>query len=140
MELATCKNAKEYKIALKRIRKYIESENKKYPDDSFIKIDVPTHVYNLIAGYRSKNFIAQIYSEKNAVRISVVRTKLKDDGGFEEKITWEELMWIKDKLGYGNYDAVEILPKNSDVVNVANMRHIWIPDQNLFGFIWRNEK
>lgn len=41
-------------------------------------------------------------------------------------ITWDDLQWIKRAAGYGDREAVEVYPLDDDVVNVANMRHLWI--------------
>lgn len=45
-------------------------------------------------------------------------------------------MDIKRQLGYGDFDAVEVYPKDNDVVNVANIRHLFILNEPL-PFIWR---
>jgi len=52
---------------------------------------------------------------------------IQNNGEYVEGITWEELQSLKDQSGYGNCCAVEIYPPNKDIVNVANMRHLWIP-------------
>lgn len=42
--------------------------------------------------------------------------------------------------GYGDRDAVEAYPKNSDVVNVANIRHLWIlPNHADLPVFWRKK-
>lgn len=45
-------------------------------------------------------------------------------------ITWSELQEIKNAL-YGNESqALEVYPKESNLVNYANVRHIWIISSN----------
>lgn len=41
-------------------------------------------------------------------------------------ISWDDLQWIKGAAGYRDREAVEVYPRDGDVVNVANMRHLWI--------------
>jgi hypothetical protein len=41
-------------------------------------------------------------------------------------IGWDDLQRLKGEAGYGEYCAVEIYPPDADVVNVANMRHLFI--------------
>lgn len=43
-----------------------------------------------------------------------------------EGISWDDLAWLKDAAGYADREAVELYPRTGDVVNVANMRHLWI--------------
>jgi len=86
--------------------------------------------------FRSCNFVAQVFDEAlGARRISVQRTMIDDDGEWIQRITWDDLMGVKAECGYGNCWAVEIYPPNDDVVNVANMRHLWlIPEAPLFAW------
>ena len=42
-------------------------------------------------------------------------------------ITWDELQSIKNQIGYQDFLAFEMYPPEKDVVNVENMRHLWIP-------------
>jgi hypothetical protein len=52
-------------------------------------------------------------------------------------ITWEQLQQIKRQVGYGGFDAVEVYPDDDDVVNVSNMRHLWILEPGSLPFAWR---
>ena len=71
------------------------------------------------------------------VRLSVNRTAIEGPR-WKEGVSWDELQAIKRQCGYGDHDAVEVFPRDVDVVNVANMRHLWIldPAQPL-PFAWR---
>lgn len=48
------------------------------------------------------------------------------DGNWIDGITWDELMEIKRQCGFGDRLAVEIYPPDEHIVNVANMRHLFI--------------
>ncbi|TDR82151.1 DUF7694 domain-containing protein [Paludibacterium purpuratum] len=86
--------------------------------------------------WRSRKFLVQAFMEAEAVvRLSICRTKL-DGSRWEDGITWDELQEIKAEVGYADFDAVEIFPRASDVVNVANMRHLWVMPGPV-SFAWR---
>jgi len=52
--------------------------------------------------------------------------------------SWDELMQIKRQCGYGDACACELLPPDKDIVNVANMRHIFIMDTPP-QFLWKKD-
>jgi len=79
-----------------------------------------------IAVYRSFKFLAQVFSENDGIiRISVNRAEFVADG-WGENISWDELQQVKREVGYGDRFAVEVYPADKDIVNVANMRHLWV--------------
>ena len=41
-------------------------------------------------------------------------------------ISWDSLQDIKRRRGYGDKYAIEIYPREVDIVNVAAMRHLWV--------------
>lgn len=91
-----------------------------------------------IAVFRSKRFLVQAYEENaGVIRLSVCRTTVDSNGNWLAHITWEELQKIKNGVGYSEQDAVEVYPRDQDVVNVCNMRHLWIMPEHL-KFAWRN--
>jgi hypothetical protein len=99
----------------------------------------PDRSRKLLNCWRSRDYLVQVFVERiELVRLSINRTTLNGTGGWNDNMTWDELQAIKSTVGYGEYDAVEIYPCDEDVVNVANMRHLWVmpKDQKLF-FAWR---
>lgn len=89
---------------------------------------------------RNKSFFVQLYRHDGGIiRITVNRPELKSIGRWVDGITWDELHDIKTKIGYGHRDAVEIYPKEHDVVNDANMRHLWVLPEHGLNFIWRSK-
>ncbi|MGA3209451.1 MAG: hypothetical protein ABSE05_16705 [Syntrophales bacterium] len=105
----------------------VSKENWPYNDD-----------INRIAVFLSLYYLAQIFDEKNGViRISCNRTTMDQNGQWEENLSWDELMEVKRQCGYGESYAVEVLPGDSEIVNVANMRHIWITPHPIVG--WRKK-
>lgn len=74
----------------------------------------------------SRNFLVQEFKEENAIRLTVNRTTIQSTGRWIDNIEWDDLQLIKREIGYGDYYAIEIYPRECDLVNVANMRHLWI--------------
>lgn len=84
-----------------------------------------THVWH------SRKFLVQMFDETpfqgiDTRRISICRVTLRNDGAWEEWLSWEELMQIKREIGFGDWYGLEICPRDRDIVNVANMRHLWL--------------
>ena len=86
--------------------------------------------------WRDKKYLVQVFKDNGVIRISINRVKVNDDGGWVDNITWDELQDIKRQVGYGDRLAVEVYPKDMDIENVANMRHLWILDAPIHGVGW----
>ena len=88
--------------------------------------------------FRSREFLLQVYEAPKPalVRLSVNRT-IATAERWQAGISWDELQRLKGECGYAFYDAVEVYPATEDVVNDANMRHLWVMDEKLT-FAWRN--
>ncbi len=86
---------------------------------------------------RSRDFLVQEFAADGMalVRLSVNITGM-DGTRWKDGIPWEDLQRLKAEAGYPMHDAVEVFPRATDVVNVANMRHIWIL-RDLLPFAWR---
>lgn len=97
--------------------------------------------------WRSRSFLVQVFDQNpnrpqpeetpTIIRLSINRTQWDErQNTWSANISWEELQRVKREVGFGSCDAVEIFPDDKDVVNVANMRHLWIlPDR--IPFAWR---
>lgn len=90
--------------------------------------------------WRSRHYLVQEFDapEPACVRLSVNRTSLTGDR-WADNITWDELQDIKAQCGYPMADAVEVYPRAGDVVNVANMRHLWVLREPV-AFAWRAKR
>lgn len=50
-------------------------------------------------------------------------------------LSWDDLQRAKREVGRGDCWAVEVYPADGDVVNVANMRHLWLlPERPAFAW------
>lgn len=83
--------------------------------------------------WRSKHFLVQIFEESGHERLTVCRTELSGQN-WRDGISWDDLQNLKRECGRGHRCAVELFPPDSAVVNVANMRHLWIVDSP--DFMW----
>lgn len=78
-----------------------------------------------VAVFVSQEFMAQVFAECPGSRVSVNRVQV-GSSGWKAEISWDELQRVKREIGMGDAWAVEIYPPDSQVVNVANMRHLWV--------------
>lgn len=102
------------------------------------RADWPYELENLTEVWRSKRFLVQVLSEAGGMeRMSVCRTS-SNGSQWDDQITWEELMQCKREIGRAQRDALEVYPADKDIVNVANMRHLWIPVEPV-QFAWRKK-
>lgn len=92
---------------------------------------------NLQRVWRSHDFLVQQFEapEPATCRLSVCRTQ-QLGATWVGDISWDELQDLKTQAGFGFSFAVEVYPSALDVVNVANMRHLWILAEAP-AFAWR---
>ena len=77
--------------------------------------------------WRSKWFLATLFNDTPNKRLTVNRTEFDTvTGQWRQGITWDDLMLIKKECGFGDTWAVEIYPPTNQIINVANMRHLWL--------------
>lgn len=92
---------------------------------------------------RSSRFLVQMFEERDGiVRMSVNRTEWDERANrWREDIGWDDLQRLKREAGYADRCAVEVLPPDRLVVNVANMRHVFIyPAGIVPKFAWGAER
>ncbi len=125
--------------------KYLANENAKY-HETFVLIapeDYPENFHNFRLPervWRNRKFIVQEFAENHGIiRLSINRTSIDNSGGWLDGISWDELQEIKNRIGYSENEAVEVFPAQSDVINVANIRHLWVLPEKT-GFSWKNKK
>lgn len=91
----------------------------------------------LVRALRNKDWLIQIFDDQGHTRLTVCRARLAPNGQrWAEGITWDELMWLKAEAGYAAAWCVEVYPPDNEVIDVANMRHLWVlPEPPAYG--WR---
>lgn len=129
-------------IKRKVAKRYLDRENRKWPEtltpapmDQWPQPQENERIPKAV--FRSRDYLVQVFDEMNGlVRISANRTRIAADGNWSDGLTWDELQQIKSEVGYADKDAVEVYPHQMDIVNIYNMRHLWVFPQPLF-FAWR---
>lgn len=108
---------------------YLRQENQKYTE---VLEEIPREEWpavipdRLWKALRSNQFFVQIYQEADdIIRLTACRTAMEGDD-WAANITWDSLQDLKRRCGYGERYAIEVYPREIDMVNVAAMRHLWI--------------
>lgn len=115
-------------ITTRAQRRQLERENARRPATMtrVLLADWPDYrPEGLVAVWCSRDFLAQFYTHEAAPRLSVCRTSISGDR-WVDGITWDELQRVKRECGFGDRWAVECYPAERDLVNVGNLRHLWI--------------
>lgn len=118
---------------------YLRAENRQFTAE-LVPMAVPGgREPGPIAAWRSNRFLVQLFNDCGAQRITINRAAIDETTGrWLDGITWDEIQAIKKQIGFGDRYAVELYPADADVVNVANMRHIWLVDAPAFA--WRRDR
>jgi hypothetical protein len=129
---------------IRRVQKAIWKENEKF-SEKFVELPISdtqsqgSRGAKRIKVFRNNKFLAQIFQESDSLRLSVNRTSIDNKGRWQDGITWDELNFVKNNVGFADFDALEVYPAQKDLVNVANIRHLWIVTEGKLPFVWRNE-
>jgi len=119
-------------MSFSRIRKQLaqlEDENKKWP---LYLVEIPKDKWPSgfteirMSVWRSREYLVQVFEPKSGGQRITVSSTVVCGRMWKDGISWDELMRLKRECGFGDRWAVEIYPADSDVVNVSNMRHLWI--------------
>jgi hypothetical protein len=121
-------------------QKHLRAENRRF-SRTFDQVDTGEPLLpGMIRVLRSRDYLVQVFEEVGGIiRLTVCRTEIDANGHWRADIPWEELQRIKCEVGFADRDAVEVFPKIKDVVNVANMRHLWIVPETMVPFAWRSK-
>jgi hypothetical protein len=98
----------------------------------------PEREHQPLAVWRSRAFLVQVYErppygDAEVLQLAVNRALLKRGAAqqWDDGISWDELQRLKREAGYGDWYGFEVYPRDKDVVNVANMRHLWLCSEPL---------
>jgi len=78
----------------------------------------------------SRDYLVQIYEhpDESAIRLTVCRTRMHN-GRWVDGLDWDELQAIKNAVGFADKWLVEVFPPEDQVVNIQNMRHLFVLDE-----------
>lgn len=125
-------------VTSRQQRRLLEKENAKQPRtlQPVPRSEWPDHPRQPKEVWSSRDYLVQVYAEPSGMeRLSISRTSLQGER-WADGLSWEDLMGLKRQCGRGDRDALEVYPADKDVVNVANMRHLWLPPEPV-AFAWR---
>lgn len=97
---------------------------------------------------RIRKFIAEVNQRFGEKFVEIPReeigrcqygTTIKDDGSFDDGISWDRIQQIKSAVGFGDYWGLEVFPTDKTLVNVSNIRHIWLFEERP-PFAWSGEE
>lgn len=109
-------------------------------------IEVPREEWPAMTGWeavplrvwRSADYLAVLYMDKadglrrltvnSTRRMRVPLSRKRSGTDWRDGITWDELQRIKNECLGEDVWCVEVYPAQDDVVDVANMRHLWVLD------------
>ena len=91
--------------------------------------------------WQSRDYLAVLYVDtRDGSRcLSVNRTATNRDGSWMDGITWDELQRVKNETVGPETWAVEVFPAQSEMINEANMRHLWVLDEAP-SYAWKGGK
>jgi hypothetical protein len=120
-------------MTLKEARKWLAIDAAK-SGDRFAEMPLDgmrSRPRDMVRAMRNRHYLVQEYAAPEKAphvlcRLSVNRALLNDRGDWLDGITWDQLQAVKAAVGYGDHDAIEVYPRERDVVNVANIRHLWV--------------
>lgn len=99
-------------------------------------IPPPNNLKEPLRAWRSREYFVQLYWDPSSLpRLTINRCRIKA-GGWEGGISWDTIQRLKREAGYGDSWAVECYPPDNQVVNVANLRHLFLlPERPAYGWV-----
>ena len=140
-------NRREARAAAKEVRE----RTRKFPCELIPAPDawasVMPRAKTLLEVWVSRFYLVQVHSVPEMPgyeRLSIGRCELDEDLSiarnaphWRDGISWDELQQIKAQCGRGDRCAVELYPPDEMVVNVANLRHLFVyPPCERPAFVW----
>jgi len=89
-------------------------------DEIDISEDHPDKLEGVQRAWSNDRYAVQ-YLKRNGFEVLMVR---RHDGGSD--YPWRDLQRIKDEVMGPDREAVQVFPKKSEIVDSANMAHIWL--------------
>lgn len=95
-------------------------------DENDPNMPYTSHASDLREVWRNKQFTVLVWRVPGGTKMSVQRNEWDSHTRrYKDGITWDEIMEIKRAIGFGNMCGVEFFPPDDEVINIANVRHIW---------------
>lgn len=86
-----------------------------------------SHAQDLDSVWRNKKYTVMVWNVPAGKKITISRNTWDSHScRYKDGITWDEIMEIKRGVGFGDQNAIEFYPPDDEIINIANVRHIWI--------------
>lgn len=79
--------------------------------------------------FKNSRYLVQVRKHRGQIRLSINRVQHTFREGkpiWLDGLTWDELQEIKNQCGFEDYWLCEYYPPKEEVVNIANIRHLWV--------------
>jgi hypothetical protein len=103
----------------------------KIPEEEWKHLNNGNPATKIFETWKSSRFLVQIRFHGNRIKLcvnKVLYTKKNGKIHWQDGITWDELQEIKNQVGYKDFWLCEYFPPQDKVVNIANIRHLWLLD------------
>lgn len=120
----------------------LERDNGQWPE---VLVEVPRAQWpplrpghSPIGVMRSRRVLCQVFEEAGGVvRLTFNQTWIDETTWrWADGLSWDDLQRLKREAGFGDREAVEVYPPDESVVNVGNLRHLWVLPERL-PFSWK---
>ncbi|MBS9903207.1 DUF7694 domain-containing protein [Vibrio alginolyticus] len=94
-----------------------------------------------VAVYQSSQYLVQVFNEEDTIIRLTINSVKRRNGSWKDGLTFDELQAVKHAVGFGDRCAVEVYPEDNELVNDANMRHLWVlPERPAFAWTVKNSR
>lgn len=85
-----------------------------------------------LTAYHNQDFIVQSFQVAGGIiRLAINRNqRILSPWVWQDGIAWSQIRAIKQSLGYGDKCGVEIYPPEQHILNIVNVRHLWLLDRS----------
>jgi len=107
------------------------SRRKRYPAHhtrSLARLPLPQSApHEVAAVWGSRDYFVTLWRDQGFERLTINSTTFDHDTQrWADGLDWDTLMRLKDQAGYAHRWAVEVFPPDDEIVDDANMRHLWL--------------
>jgi hypothetical protein len=126
----------ELQFTVKKIQKHLREQSFKYgnvlqvvpaaelPD---VRNVAATMSCVVVGAWRSRHHLVVEYIEPTGFhRLTMQCAQVDAQGKWLQGLTWDTMMELKEQSGHGDKWGVECFPPIANVVNVSNLRHIFL--------------
>lgn len=123
------------------IRKRISAERMQWPEKLIqAALEEDCRQNGVTEQWYSQSFGIFVFIHKDGTERLMIHRMTLDGDQWEDGITWDELMEVKRQCGRGEKDFIEVFPKDENIINCGNVRHLWLVDPSKIPCVWAHKK